>query len=107
VVGFERITMAAPKPANSLISQIVAQKANSSRKKTGIYVIVLAVAFRSVLVPLKAIAMNLLSVLAAYGFLVYVFQDGVGADLINLVPILTGLMGRANWWLPGRRRARR
>ena len=30
--------------------------------------------------------MNLLSVLAAYGFLVYVFQDGVGADLINLVP---------------------
>ncbi len=48
--------------------------------------IVLMVAFRSVLVPLKAIAMNLLSVLAAYGFLVYVFQDGVGAELINLVP---------------------
>ncbi|MEX0909530.1 MAG: MMPL family transporter, partial [Gemmatimonadaceae bacterium] len=48
--------------------------------------IVLMIAFRSVLVPLKAIVMNLLSVLAAYGFLVYVFQDGVGADLINLVP---------------------
>ncbi|MGK2935948.1 MAG: MMPL family transporter [Gemmatimonadaceae bacterium] len=48
--------------------------------------IVLMIAFRSVLVPLKAIAMNLLSVLAAYGFLVYVFQDGVGAELINLVP---------------------
>jgi RND superfamily putative drug exporter len=39
-----------------------------------------------VLVPLKAIAMNLLSVLAAYGFLVYVFQDGIGANLINLEP---------------------
>ena len=52
----------------------------------GVTFIVLAIAFRSVVVPLKAIAMNLLSVLAAYGFLVYVFQDGVGADLINLVP---------------------
>ncbi|MCR4341600.1 MAG: MMPL family transporter [Gemmatimonadaceae bacterium] len=48
--------------------------------------IVLMIAFRSLVVPLKAIVMNLLSVLAAYGFLVYVFQDGVGADLINLVP---------------------
>ena len=48
--------------------------------------IVLAIAFRSVFVPLKAILLNLVSVLAAYGFLVYVFQDGVGANLINLVP---------------------
>ena len=30
--------------------------------------------------------MNLLSVLAAYGFLVYVFQDGIGARLIALAP---------------------
>jgi RND superfamily putative drug exporter len=30
--------------------------------------------------------MNLISVLAAYGFLVYVFQEGVGAGLIGLVP---------------------
>jgi RND superfamily putative drug exporter len=48
--------------------------------------IVLVMAFRSIVVPLKAITMNLISVLAAYGFLVYVFQDGVGADLIGLVP---------------------
>lgn len=48
--------------------------------------IVLMIAFRSVLVPLKAIVLNLVSVLAAYGFLVYVFQDGIGAELINLVP---------------------
>ena len=47
---------------------------------------VLVMAFRSIVVPMKAIAMNLISVLAAYGFLVYVFQDGVGADLIGLVP---------------------
>jgi RND superfamily putative drug exporter len=48
--------------------------------------LVLVAAFRSIVVPLKAITMNLISVLAAYGFLVYVFQDGVGAELIGLVP---------------------
>jgi RND superfamily putative drug exporter len=52
----------------------------------GVTFIVLAIAFRSIVVPLKAIVMNLISVLAAYGFLVYVFQDGVGASLIGLVP---------------------
>ena len=48
--------------------------------------IALVVAFRSIVVPIKAITMNLISVLAAYGFLVYVFQEGVGARLIGLVP---------------------
>jgi RND superfamily putative drug exporter len=48
--------------------------------------VVMVIAFRSIVVPLKAIAMNLVSVLAAYGFLVYVFQDGIGAELIGLVP---------------------
>jgi RND superfamily putative drug exporter len=48
--------------------------------------LVLLVSFRSVLIPLKAILLNLLSVLAAYGFLVYVFQDGRGATWINLAP---------------------
>ena len=38
------------------------------------------------MVPIKAITMNLISVLAAYGFLVYVFQEGVGAGMIGLVP---------------------
>ena len=52
----------------------------------------LLVVFRSVLVPLKAAVMNLLSVGAAYGVLVMVFQWGWGADLIGLestVPILS------------------
>jgi RND superfamily putative drug exporter len=52
----------------------------------GVTFVVLLVAFRSIVVPFKAIAMNLISVLAAYGFLVYVFQDGIGASLIGLVP---------------------
>lgn len=48
--------------------------------------VVLAVLFRSLLIPLKATVLNLCSVLAAYGFLVLVFQDGVGAGLIGLEP---------------------
>ena len=55
-------------------------------------VVLLLVVFRSVVVPLKAAAMNLLSVGAAYGVLVMVFQWGWGADLIGLestVPILS------------------
>jgi RND superfamily putative drug exporter len=54
--------------------------------------VLLMVAFRSILVPLKAAAMNLLSVGAAYGVIVAVFQWGWGKDLIGLsetVPIVS------------------
>ena len=46
--------------------------------------ILLTVAFRSLVLPLKAILLNLLSVGAAYGLLVLVFQKGVGADLLGV-----------------------
>jgi RND superfamily putative drug exporter len=54
--------------------------------------LLLMLMFRSVLVPLKAALLNLLSVGAAYGVLVMVFQWGWGGDLIGLestVPILS------------------
>jgi RND superfamily putative drug exporter len=41
------------------------------------------VAFRSIVVAIKAIALNLLSVAAAYGVLVLVFQHGVGKGLLG------------------------
>lgn len=46
--------------------------------------ILLLIVFRSVLVPLKAVIMNLLSIGAAYGLLVAVFQWGWGASLIGV-----------------------
>ena len=49
----------------------------------GFSFLLLLVTFRSIVVPLKAVAMNLLSVGAAYGLLVLVFQQGVGADLLG------------------------
>ena len=48
--------------------------------------LVLLVHLRLVLLPLKAIALNLVSVLASYGFLILVFQDGHGARLLHLEP---------------------
>jgi RND superfamily putative drug exporter len=41
-------------------------------------------AFRSLLLPLKAVLLNLLSVGCAYGLLVVVFKWGVGNDLLGL-----------------------
>jgi RND superfamily putative drug exporter len=46
--------------------------------------VLLVIAFRSLLVPLTAALMNLLSVAAAYGVLTFVFQDGHGAKLLGL-----------------------
>ncbi|HYZ76467.1 MAG TPA: MMPL family transporter [Gaiellaceae bacterium] len=43
----------------------------------------LLVAFRSIVIPIKAIVLNLLSVGAAYGVLVLVFQDGFGRGLLG------------------------
>ena len=48
--------------------------------------------FRSIVVPLKAALMNLLSIGASYGVLVMVFQWGWGAGLIGVestVPIIS------------------
>jgi RND superfamily putative drug exporter len=46
--------------------------------------LLLMLVFRSVVVPLKAVVMNLLSIGASYGVLVAVFQWGWGSSLIGL-----------------------
>ena len=50
----------------------------------GLSFALLTLAFRSIVVSATAIGMNLLSVAAAYGLLVLVFQDGVGNELLGL-----------------------
>jgi RND superfamily putative drug exporter len=49
----------------------------------GLSFLLLLLAFRSIVVPAKAIVMNLLSVGAAYGLVVLVFQHGWGADFFG------------------------
>jgi putative drug exporter of the RND superfamily len=49
--------------------------------------IVLLLLFRSLVLPLKAILMNTLSILASYGALVVIFQDGFLHQLLNFTPL--------------------
>jgi RND superfamily putative drug exporter len=57
--------------------------------------LLLVVLFRSIVIPLKAVVMNLLSVAAAYGLLVLAFQWGNAAALFDFTPI-----GAVNWMTP-------
>src|SRR5213595_777924 len=50
----------------------------------GVTAIMLLIAFRSVLVPLKAVVLNCVSVSAAFGLTVLVFQHGYGGSLFGL-----------------------
>ena len=57
--------------------------------------VLLLVTFRSLVIPLKAILLNLLSVAAAYGLLVLVFQEGWGESLLGFES-----NGAITAWLP-------
>jgi uncharacterized membrane protein YdfJ with MMPL/SSD domain len=57
--------------------------------------VLLMVTFRSIVIPLKAILLNLLSVGAAYGLLVLVFQEGWGESLLGFEST-----GAITAWLP-------
>ncbi len=57
--------------------------------------LLLLLVFRSIVLPLKAVILNLLSVGAAYGLMVLVFQEGIGADLLGLQQI-----DRVEPWVP-------
>jgi RND superfamily putative drug exporter len=61
----------------------------------GLAFLLLLVTFRSIVVPLKAIVLNLLSVGASYGVLTYVFQDGHFQHELGFKPV-----GGITAWLP-------
>jgi putative drug exporter of the RND superfamily len=61
----------------------------------GLTLVLLTIAFRSVAIALAAIVLNLLSVGAAYGLLVLVFQHGVGAGLLGFQQL-----DRIEAWVP-------
>jgi uncharacterized membrane protein YdfJ with MMPL/SSD domain len=61
----------------------------------GLAFLLLLVTFRSIVVPVKAIVLNLLSVGAAYGVLVLVFQRGLGESLLGFHS-----NGGVSSWLP-------
>jgi RND superfamily putative drug exporter len=62
--------------------------------------ILLTVVFRSIVVPVKAIIMNLLSVGAAYGAVTLVFQEGVGIGFFNSLGFQFQQAEGIEPWLP-------
>jgi RND superfamily putative drug exporter len=61
----------------------------------GLTFLLLLVTFRSIVIPVKAVLLNLLSVGASYGILKLVFQDGHGEGLLGFHSI-----GGITSWLP-------
>jgi uncharacterized membrane protein YdfJ with MMPL/SSD domain len=55
----------------------------------GLSFVLLTIAFRSLVVPAKAVVLNLLSVGAAYGLLTLVFQKGIGNELFGFQQVET------------------
>jgi RND superfamily putative drug exporter len=66
----------------------------------GLSFILLTVVFRSIVVPVKAIIMNLLSVGAAYGAVTLVFQEGVGIGFFNSLGFQFQQVEGIEPWLP-------
>jgi putative drug exporter of the RND superfamily len=53
----------------------------------GVTYLILLVTFRSVFIPLKAVIVNILSLTASFGSMVFVFQDGNLSNLLNFTPL--------------------
>jgi RND superfamily putative drug exporter len=53
----------------------------------GVTYLILLITFRSVFIPLKAVAVNILSLTASFGAMVFVFQDGNLSGLLNFTPL--------------------
>jgi len=66
----------------------------------GLSFVLLTVVFRSIVVPVKAIIMNLLSVGAAYGAVTLVFQEGVGIGFFNSLGFQFQQVPAIEAWLP-------
>ena len=53
----------------------------------GVTYLILLITFRSVFIPLKAVIVNILSLTASFGAMVFVFQDGNFSGLLNFTPL--------------------
>jgi putative drug exporter of the RND superfamily len=53
----------------------------------GVTYLILLITFRSVFIPLKAVIVNILSLTASFGALVFVFQDGNLSGLLDFTPL--------------------
>jgi putative drug exporter of the RND superfamily len=95
--GETQLTLAGTAPEDRAFSHAVYSKFPYALAFVILLTFVLLMrAFRSIFLPLKAVILNLVSLVAAYGIIVLVFQKGHGAELIwNIQPTGTIIS-----WIP-------
>jgi len=81
---------------NDFISQVYANFPLMATVIVVVTFLLLVRAFRSLLLPLKAVLLNVVSVAAAYGIMVLVWQDGHGSHLLWNV----GATHAITFWVP-------
>jgi RND superfamily putative drug exporter len=69
------------------ISSVYSKAPYAAAFVLGVTYLVLLYTFRSVFIPLKAVAMNILSLTASFGAMVFVFQDGNLSNALNFAPL--------------------
>lgn len=77
-------------PTAAIVDQVEALRRYGARAVAAIAAmsfVILFLAFRSIAVPLKAIAMNVLSLGASFGLLTWIFQEGHGLAWLGLEPL--------------------
>jgi RND superfamily putative drug exporter len=69
------------------ISSVYSKAPYAAAFVLGVTYLVLLYTFRSVFIPLKAVAVNILSLTASFGAMVFVFQDGNLSNVLNFAPL--------------------
>jgi RND superfamily putative drug exporter len=69
------------------ISSVYSKAPYAAAFVIGVTYLILLITFRSVILPLKAVAVNILSLTASFGAVVFVFQDGNFSNVLNFTPL--------------------
>jgi putative drug exporter of the RND superfamily len=72
---------------NDFISSLYGKAPYAAAFVLGVTYLILLVTFRSVFIPLKAVIVNILSLTASFGAIVFVFQDGNLSGLLDFTPL--------------------
>jgi RND superfamily putative drug exporter len=95
--GATRLTLAGAAPEDRDFSRAVYGKFPYALAFVILLTFVLLMrAFRSVFLPLKAVILNIVSLIAAYGIIVFVFQEGHGSETIWNVQATDAIIS----WIP-------
>ncbi|MGH3087995.1 MAG: MMPL family transporter, partial [Rubrobacteraceae bacterium] len=72
---------------NDFIENLYGQAPYAAAFVLGVTYMVLLITFRSVFIPLKAVFVNVLSLTASFGAIVFVFQDGNFSGILDFTPL--------------------